>query len=93
MYSKTGRTRKLKAPLIWYDILHVFDVFSYYKYSHNHHVFKEWLQIIESKRDSEGMFTPESIYRSWKEWDFGQKKAPSAYITFLIDQAEQRIKT
>jgi len=86
-------SQKLKAPLIWDDILHLFDVFSHYKYSFNHPVFKEWLQIIESKRDDDGMFTPESIYLAWKEWDFGQKKAPSAHITFLIDRAMQRMKT
>jgi len=45
---------------------------------------REMLDIIEAKATPEGKFIPESIYRAWKDWDFGQKKIPSPWITFLV---------
>jgi hypothetical protein len=41
------------------------------------------LQIVEAKGDEQGRFTPESIWTAWKDWDFGQKRAPSPWMTFL----------
>ena len=37
-----------------------------------------------AKADADGRYTPESIWNAWKEWDFGQKKAPSPYLTYLV---------
>jgi hypothetical protein len=41
------------------------------------------LDVIRDKRDENGFFTPESVYIKMKDWDFGQKKAPSPYLTYL----------
>jgi len=74
--------RKLKAPVIWYDVLHVVDVLSQFSYAVNDKRFLEMIAIIKSKMDDEGCFTPESIYLKCKGFDFGQKKTPSAYLTY-----------
>jgi len=50
------------------------------------------LDVITAKKDSEGSFTPESVWVDWKGWDFGQKKEPSKYLTFLIYRILKRIK-
>jgi len=75
--------QKLKAPFVWYDILHVLDVLSKFPSAHSHEVTKDLLHIVLNKQDNSGKFTPESVYRAWKDWDFGQKREPSAWITFL----------
>jgi hypothetical protein len=83
--------RKLKAPLFWYDILHVLEVLSQFKSARKDKRFKEMLKIAESKANDEGQFVPESIWTVWKDWDFGQKKIPSRGLTFFIQRILKRI--
>jgi hypothetical protein len=83
--------RKLKAPLFWYDILHVLDVLSHFKLARKDRRFKEMLKIVESKANDEGQFVPESIWTAWKEWDFGQKKIPSRGLTFFVQRILKRV--
>jgi hypothetical protein len=75
---------KLKAPLIWYDILHVLDVLSRYPKAIQSDGYKEMLEIVKSKMTGDGVFVPESVYLPYKTWDFGQKKLASRWITLLI---------
>jgi hypothetical protein len=84
--------RKLKTPLIWYDILHFADTLSNFEYARSDDRFKEIVSVIEQKSDSNGFFTPESIWRAWKEWDFGQKKEVSAWMTFLVYRIKKRME-
>jgi hypothetical protein len=74
---------KLKAPLVWFDILHVAYVLTQLPWLKGEARLSEMKTIIAQKADAEGRFTPESIWTAWKEWDFGQKKAPSPYLTYL----------
>ena len=76
--------RKIKAPFIWYDILHVLDVLSQFDWMRNDSRLIEMTKIVKSKANEEGKYTPESVWRAWKDWDFGQKKQPSRWLTFLI---------
>lgn len=76
--------RKLKAPFIWYDILHVLDTLSHFNWLKDNNRLKDMLQVVKSKADAEGKFTPESQWQAWKDWDFGQKKEPSRWLTFLV---------
>ena len=76
--------RKLKAPSHWYDILSVAGVLSRYPHIHTDPRFQEMVGIIQSKQDKNGFFTPESVYQKLKDWDFGQKKVPSPYLTYLV---------
>ncbi len=83
--------RKLKLPLLWYDILHVADALS-----RTHAVgvqgiaddprFQQMLGVIEGKRTAAGGFIPESVYQEFKGWDFGQKKTESVWMgRFVAD--------
>lgn len=83
--------KKLKAPLIWYDILHITDVLSNFKFIHNDARFIEMLDIIKKQSDENGLFKASSAWRAWKEWDFGQKKNPSGWISFLVYRILNRI--
>ena len=78
--------RKLKAPLFWYDILHVLDVLSCFKWIKTDKRFTQIMKDVESKADSDGRYTPESIWTAWKDWDFGQKKSPSPGLTFFVQR-------
>ena len=74
---------KLKAPFIWFDLLHVLDVLSRFSQVHDDARYREMLDILRGKADQEGRFSAESVYLSWNAWEFGQKKTPSRWITFL----------
>jgi hypothetical protein len=82
--------RKLKAPMFWYDILHVLDILSQFAWARKDKRFKEMLNIVEAKADGDGRYTPESIWTVWKDWDFGQKKTTSRGLTFFIQRIIER---
>ncbi len=81
---------KLKAPLIWYDILHVFDVLTRFPWLRQDRRLLEMAELIKARGDDAGRYTPESIWTAWKEWEFGQKKTPSAWVTLLVHCALRR---
>jgi hypothetical protein len=81
---------KLKAPLIWYDILHVLDVLSAFPSVIKDSRFQAMLETALQKMTPDRTFIPESIYLPYKNWDFGQKKDPSRWITFLMYRIMQR---
>lgn len=83
--------RKLKAPFIWYDILHVLDVLTQFKHLHTNKTILEMMELIQSKQDSQNKYTPESIWKSWADFDFGQKKQPSRWLTFLATRIVNRL--
>ena len=84
--------RKLKAPMIWYDILSVASCLSYFEQARGDGRFQEMLAIIEQKRDADGMFVPEAVFLKYKGWEFGQKKNPSPYLTYLCVTLMERGK-
>lgn len=85
--------RKLKYPLIWYDLLHTVDVLSRFSFLHSDPRFQQMWSTLSSQADSEGKFTPSSIYMPWKEWEFSNKKQPSRWLTLLVMQIEKRMQT
>jgi hypothetical protein len=49
-------------------------------------------KVMTSQADMNGKFTPTSVWTVWKDWDFGQKKEPSPWLTFLAWRIIQRMK-
>lgn len=84
---------KLKAPLIWYDILHVLDVLTLFPAWHNDLRLQDMLHILAEKANPQGQFTAESVYTHWKGWEFSQKKEPSRWITFLTQRIFERVSS
>ena len=82
--------RKLKAPAMWYDIVSVVDLLSKYDYVKTDSRFCEMINLIRAKQNTDGMFIPESVYQKFKGWDFGQKKIPSPYLTYLCQRILQQ---
>ena len=74
---------KLKAPLVWYDLLHLCDVLTQFAWLRDDPRLLEMVEMVRQKGDAKGRFVPESIWKAWKDWDFGQKREPSRWLTFL----------
>lgn len=85
--------RKIKAPFIWYDILHVLEVLTQFNWVLYDDRFKEMLNTVLLKADVEGKYKPESEWKAWQGWDFGQKKQPSLWLTFLVLRIQKRTMT
>jgi hypothetical protein len=85
--------RKLKAPFIWYDLLHVLDVLSRFSWLKDDPRLLDMLSLLKSKMDRQGLFTVESVWTAWKEWEFGQKKTPSRWLTLLAWRIIGRLET
>jgi hypothetical protein len=84
--------KKLKTPLIWYDILHITDVLTRFEWLHKDERLLEMIDIIKDKADENGLFKAESVWRAFKDWDFGQKKEPSPWISYLVYNIAYRVK-
>jgi hypothetical protein len=81
---------KIKAPLIWYDILHVTDVLTQIPWTLKDMRLQEMIDVVKNKADRYGKFTAESIWMDWKGWEFGQKKEPSLWITLVAQRILKR---
>ena len=92
MFFMGNDFRKLKAPLVWYDILHVLDVLSFFPWLKSDPRLLDMLGVLKDKADDQGRFTPESIWTVWKDWDFGQKRTPSRGLTWLAWRIIQRVE-
>jgi hypothetical protein len=75
--------RKLKVPLVWYDLMHVLDVLSRFAWLRQDPRLQNMRSVLQDKMDEQGRFTLESVWMAWKDWEFGQKKQPSRWLTLL----------
>ncbi len=75
--------RKLKVPFIWYDLLHVLDVLSRFDWLKKDDRMMQMTGLLVGKMDEQGRFTNESVWTAWKDWEFGQKKVPSRWLTLM----------
>ena len=82
---------KLKAPLVWYDIVHLLDVLAQFEVARADPRLVEIAGIVMEKADGQGRYTSESVWTSWKDWEFGQKKQPSRWLTLLVIRALGRM--
>jgi hypothetical protein len=75
--------RKLKAPFVWYDLLHVLEVLSRFPWLNGDARLADMRTVLAGKADAAGCFSAEAVYQPWRAWEFGQKKAPSRWVTLL----------
>lgn len=83
--------RKLKYPYVWYNVLHVVEVLSRFPFVFADDRFKALLQIIIDQAGTDGRYTANSMYLSWKGWSFSNKKEASPWLTFLVERIKKRI--
>jgi hypothetical protein len=93
LFAMGSGFKKLKAPLVWYDILHVADVLTQIPWVRSDERLLEMVEIIKSKADENGFFTPESVWRDWKDWSFGKKRNPSQWLTLVSQRILKRAES
>ena len=90
IFSMGTDFRKPKLPWIWYDIVHVAEVLSRCPGIGKDKRFKAMLGVLESAAGPRG-YVPSTVYLAFKDWDFGQKKAPSEWLGFARARIEARL--
>jgi len=85
--------RKLKVPFVWYDLMHVLDVLSGFPWLRSDSRLLDMLANLKGKADEHGRFALESTWTAWKDWEFGQKKEPSRWLTMLAWRILRRVET
>jgi hypothetical protein len=85
-----GEFSKLRYPAVKYGILRVPDVLSLYPYAIRSKEFQDMLNLVLQKAKN-GRYYAESVSRAYSEFDFGQTKEPSRWITFLISRIQKRV--
>jgi hypothetical protein len=83
--------RRLKYPFIWYDILHVLDILSRISAVHGDPRFRNMVKNLIDSQEEDGRFKAGSVWKAWKDWDFGQKRDPSPWITLLASRIIKRV--
>ena len=84
--------RKLKVPFVWYDLMHVLEILSRFPWLREDPRLLDMLGIMKSKMNQDGQFSLESVWTAWKEWEFGQKKIPSRWLTLSAWRVIYRIE-
>lgn len=92
LFGTGKKFRKLKYPYIWYDSLHVAEVFSRFDFVLTHKRFLAFTEEIFKKENDEGLYKAESVWKAWGDLDSGQKKYPSQWMTYAVKLIEKRIK-
>ena len=82
---------KLKYPFTDYRILKYLDILSQFKFVRKDHRMNQMMDLLVAKKDEKGRFYPESIHKVWSDFDFGQKKSPSRWITLLAYRIVKRM--
>ena len=84
------RFRLLKAPFVWYDILHMLEVLTQFPFILGDRRLLEMLETVRQKADARDRFTVESVQSGWDRWEFGQQKEPSRWLTLLVHRIFKR---
>ena len=92
LFAMGTHFNRLKAPLIWYDILHVMEVLSQFPCASGDPRLLEMAELLAQKSGEGGVFKAESIWKAWSDWEFGQKRTPSRWITLLTHRILGRIQ-
>ena len=82
---------KPKAPLVWYDIVHVIEVLTQFAWTRADPRLLDMARHLDAWFDNLGRITPASVWQAWEGWEFAQKKEPSRWLTLLALVALQRV--
>ncbi len=91
MFAMGTDFAKLKAPMVWYDMLHVLEVLTQFPQLYKDRRLREMVGIIKAKSDEHGRFTAESMWKAWSAWEFGQKRNTSFLLTLQVCRILKRL--
>ncbi len=84
------RFRSLQYPAVKYGILRVLDVLSLFPHAVEQPRFQEMLAFARGKADG-GRYFAELTESAYAEFDFGQTRDPSRWLTFLVNRIDKRV--
>ncbi len=84
---------KLKYPFTDYRILKYLDTLNQLESAKKNNRIGIMIDLLFSKRDSNGRFYAESIHKVWSSFDFGQKALPSRWITLIVYRIIKRLSS
>ncbi len=84
------RFRSLQYPAVKYGILRVLDALSLFPYAIKQKTFQNMLDYVHAKAQ-DGRYFAESTDMVYTNFDFGQTKEPSRWITFLVGRIEKSV--
>jgi hypothetical protein len=90
-FGMGGTFNKLQFPFVQHQLLKTVDTLSGFPAAIEDERYKDMLAAVTEKQTSEELFTPEGVNKPFAEFDFGQKKVPSPWITFLVARAHHRL--
>jgi hypothetical protein len=85
------RFRSLQYPAVKYGILRVLDTLSFFPYAIENKTFQNMLDFVHAKAKN-GHYFAESTDMVYTDFDFGQTKEPSRWITFLVNRIDKRVE-
>jgi hypothetical protein len=77
---------------VWYDIVNVLDTLSQFPFLRQDARLVAMADWVRAKADKQARYTPESVWQAWGDWEFGQKKIPSRWLTLVAQRALARLK-
>lgn len=93
MFSMGTDFCKPKAPMVWYDILHVLRVLTEFAWTRADPRLLDMARHLDAWFDGLERITPASVWKAWEGWGFAQKKEPSRWVTLWALVAFQRVST
>ena len=83
------RFRRARYPEMKYGLLRVLDVLAPLPGIADRPAFREMRDYLRQEAP-DGRIVPASVSRSYGEFDFGQKKEPSRWLSFLVARIDRR---
>jgi hypothetical protein len=83
------RYKTIEYPAVKYGILRVLDVVSLFPYAAGREGFRDMLEFV-GRKSVNGRFLAESAREAYADFDFGQTREPSRWLTFLIERVKKR---
>jgi hypothetical protein len=74
---------KVQYPFVQYQLLKVADTLAQIAAVRTDKRFQEMVECVWSKRGVDDKWTAEGVNKPYSDFDFGQKKQPSTWLTFL----------
>jgi hypothetical protein len=81
---------RLQYPFVQHQLLKTVDTLSNFSVALSDKRFAEMLARVASKVTADGFYKAEGINKPYAEFDFGQKKTSSPWITFIVARAVHR---
>ncbi|MHA1681964.1 MAG: hypothetical protein ACTSUE_13580 [Promethearchaeota archaeon] len=93
MFGHGRNFRKPRVPFFWYNIGTLLDATSHYPELVKTNEFKELLAVLLLAFNDQGLVIPQTIYKFFKDFSFGQKTEYSPWMTLFLTRIFKRAFT